>query len=163
MRVRNLIAGGAITVGSLVSVAAPVGAAADSRPNPGVDNVLVESKDGSQTMAATSSIPPLANYWINLSSRQGSLNCTIEGRQVTNYNWRVRKVSGTCYDMRIETYAYNSYYMTDLDTYSGPVPNGRYFELYAPFGRTICYVYVQWRDSAGVLRDALFMRGGGVG
>ncbi len=106
--------------------------------------------------------PNISNTWRNVSSPQGSLNCLIEAKQPFSYLVQVRKTAGVCSNISVETYIYNSQFMADHDALIGPVPNGRIFEARAGGGQPICYVYISWRDGAGVFRDALYMRGGGV-
>ena len=136
MRIRKLIAGAAITIGSLLPMQAATAAPQVQAP----------------TVMATTG-------WINVSSSQGSYNCVIWSRQVSSYLWETKVVSGVCNNLWIETYRYNSQYMCDLDGRGFRMPIG--YVNQSRCSLKICYTYLYWRDGAGVFRDVLFMDGGG--
>lgn len=111
--------------------------------------------------AQVSAYPAINNTWRSLSLPNGSINCVLQAKQPFSYLVQVKKVSGACRNLSVETYIYNSQFMADHDFNSYP-PNGLILEGRAAGGQAICYVYVSWRDGANVFRDALYMRGGGV-
>jgi len=119
---------------------------------------------GSSTGGTTTQFETMAvTGWINISSSQGSYNCLIQARQNGSNWWQTRVASGVCKALYVETYRYNSDLMCDLDYYipaggATKVPVG--YILESRCALKICYIYVYWRDGAGVFRDVVFWDGG---